>query len=77
MEYLETLKIVSARQHGFIPDYSTKSGIINCVQNILDEMDTNNFLVATIFHLTRAFDTVDKTPLASKHWVFVDTIING
>lgn len=53
MKYLESLKILSARQHGFRPGHSTETGINACVQNIMKEMDKNTFLVSIMFELTR------------------------
>lgn len=60
LEFLNSNNILSSCQHGFRRGCSTETGCADFVQHVYDKMDQNEIVIALLFDLTRAFDTVDK-----------------
>lgn len=64
--FVEKYNIISSSQHGFRPGYSTETETVECVQHVYEMMDRGRYVVAILFDLTRAFDSVDPVLLSEK-----------
>ena len=66
LRFLIIHHILTDCQHGFRPGLSTESGTVDLVQHIYDKLDQNHHVIAILFDLTRAFDTIDITFVCNK-----------
>ena len=54
------------RQSGFRKLFSTTTAVLDVSENILEQLDKNNFVGAVLIDLKKAFDTVDHKILLKK-----------
>lgn len=66
LNFLNVHNVLTDSQHGFRPGFSTESSSVELIQHIHNEMDKKHQVVAVLFDLTRAFDTVDKIFVCNK-----------
>lgn len=58
MKYLTKFKLLTQRQFGFRPNYSTELALIELTDFIKQGLDNQLFVGAVFIDLTRAFDTI-------------------
>ena len=58
------------RQSGFRKLFSTTTAVLDVSENILEQLDKNNFVGAVLIDLKKAFDTVDHKILLKKLWCY-------
>ena len=57
-------------QSGFRKLFSTTIAVLDVSENILEQLDKNNFVGAVLIDLKNAFDTVDHKILLKKLWCY-------
>ena len=65
-EFLNSHDLLSSKQFGFRPKYSTATALSNFVDEVLLNMEQGNLCGAVFLDLKKAFDTVDRCILLSK-----------
>lgn len=59
MKFLEKFELLSNYQHGFRQSKSTETATITFLEKIYLHTDKNEYVVALLFDLSKAFDTID------------------
>ena len=57
--FIKENAFLNDRQPGFRKLFSTTTAVIDVSENILEQLDKNNFVGAVLIDLKKAFDTVD------------------
>lgn len=58
VSFLDKNNVLSQFQHGFRQGRSTETAMVGFIQDIYERMDVGEYVVAVLFDLTRAFDTI-------------------
>ena len=64
--YLECHNILGQNQHGFRRSHSTETAIIQFLNSIYNQLETNNFVLAVYIDFSKAFDCLEHDILISK-----------
>ena len=62
--------LLNDRQSGFRKLFSTTTAVLDVSENILEQLDKNNFLGAVLIDLKKAFYTVTHKILFKKLWCY-------
>ena len=65
-DYLMYTQQLTENQHGFRPKHSTDTATFDFLQFIYESLDENRYVIAILFDLTKAFDSVDHKMLLKK-----------
>ena len=65
-DYFTQSSLLSERQYGFRPKYSTELAIHQLSQNIYDTLDNKQYQITVICDLSKAFDTVSHNIMLHK-----------
>ena len=65
-DYFTQSLLLSERQYGFRPKYSTELAIHQLSQNIYDTLDNKQYQITVLCDLSKAFDTVSHNILLHK-----------
>ena len=57
--FIKENTFLNDRQSGFRKLFSTTTAVLDVSENILEQLDKNNFVGAVLIDLKKAFDTVD------------------
>ena len=68
--FIKDNTFLNDRQSGFIKLFSTTTAVLDVSENILEQLDKNNFVGAVLIDLKKAFDTVDHKILLKKLWCY-------
>ena len=76
--YLTRNKILINSQYGFCANLSTEDAVLEFVDTLINEIETNNFLIAIFLNLSKAFNTIDhQLPLYKlKYYGILDNELN-
>ena len=66
MEFLINSEILDNNQHGFLKNKSTVTAIFEFLNEIINELDAGNMIIALFMDLSKAFDCVDHKILLYK-----------
>ena len=66
MQYVQYYGILSEFQHGFRPEYSCQTHLINFIENIQHAMDQQKQVDLILVDFSKAFDTVPHQHLLTK-----------
>lgn len=66
IDFLTQNNLINKDQHGFIPNKSTESASFALFDFIYNELDKNKHVVAILFDLSKAFDTINVSFLLDK-----------
>ena len=66
MAHLENNDIINSVQHGFRPGYSCTSQLINIVEYLAKDMDSQKQIDMIFLDFSKAFDTVPHQRLLTK-----------
>jgi hypothetical protein len=58
MEYLSTYNLINATQHGFVPQRSTETILLEYYDYVSDRVDNNMMIDTIFFDFAKAFDTI-------------------
>lgn len=77
-DYLNSRRILSKRQFGFIKNSSTSDALLEFIDNILESLDNKHSIIAVFLDFSKAFDTVNHAILLKKmyHLGFRGSIYN-
>ena len=68
--FIKENTFLNDRQSGFRKLFSTTTAVLDVSENILEQLDKNNFVGAVLIDLKKAFDTVDHKILLKKLWCY-------
>ena len=68
--FIKENTFLNDRQSGFRKLFSTTTAVLDVSENILEQLDKNNFVGAVLSDLKKAFDTVDHKILLKKLWCY-------
>ena len=68
--FIKENTFLNDRQSGFRKLFSTTTAVLDVSENILEQLDKNNFVGAVLIDLKKAFDTVDHKILLKKMWCY-------
>ena len=68
--FIKENSFLNDRQSGFRKLFSTTTAVLDVSENILEQLDKNNFVGAVLIDLKKAFDTVDHKILLKKLWCY-------
>ena len=68
--FIKENTFLNDRQSGFRKLFSTTTAVLDVSENILEQLDKNNFVGAVLIDLKNAFDTVDHKILLKKLWCY-------
>ena len=66
MSHLESNDIINSAQHGFRPGYSCTSQLINIVEHLAKDMDSQKQIDMIFLDFSKAFNTVPHQRLLTK-----------
>ena len=66
ISFLEKFKILYAYQFGFRKKHSTSLALIDIIDNILEDLESGNYVAGLFIDFSKAFDTVNHEILADK-----------
>ena len=69
-DYIDNLDIFHEDQYGFRRDRSTSHALIDQVQYLFDNIDSDNIVFSSFPDLRKAFDSVDFNILLSKLFLY-------
>ena len=73
MEFLETNKLISNTQHGFISKLSSETALLAITEKIYENMDKNKISLLSLLDLSKVFDSVNPELLLEKmQAVYID-----
>ena len=68
--FIKENTFLNDRPSGFRKLFSTTTAVLDVSENILEQLDKNNFVGAVLIDLKKAFDTVDHKILLKKLWCY-------
>ena len=66
MFYLTNESMISSKQYGFRPGYTTFDCLIDLIEEITSSLDQGHYVVSLFLDLSKAFDTVKHQILLNK-----------
>ena len=66
MFYLTNESMISSKQYGFRPGYTTSDCLIDLIEEITSSLDQGHYVVSLFLDLSKAFDTVKHQILLNK-----------
>ena len=77
-EFLINNKILSDKQFGFRPNYSTESALHSILSKIYSAFDRNEYCLAVFLDVRKAFDSIDRNILIEKlkYYGFRDSVLS-
>ena len=66
MFYLTNNNMISSKQYGFRPSFTTFDCLIDLIEKITSSLDKGLYVVSLFLHLSKAFDTVNHQILLNK-----------
>ena len=66
LNYLNNNNILTDKQYGFRERHNTSMALLRMINDITQELDSNNFCIGLFLDLSKAFDTVNHLLLLKK-----------
>jgi hypothetical protein len=66
IKFLSANELLNGAQHGFLPNRSTETAILDFTKTVLQALDSGNKVTGVFLDLSKAFDSVDHALLAEK-----------
>jgi len=76
LEFINKHNILTNNQNGFRKDHSTYMALIKVTDEISQELNNKNYSRGIFIDVSKAFDTVDHSPISAGLTLFEDRGIN-